>query len=65
MKNGMKALVFDGQLKLVHDAPVPHVPDGESLVRVLRAGICNTDLEIVKGYLGYRGILGARICWRR
>jgi threonine dehydrogenase-like Zn-dependent dehydrogenase len=54
----MKALVFDGQLKLVNDAPVPRVATGESLVRVLRAGICNTDLEIVKGYMGYRGILG-------
>lgn len=37
---------------------MPHVPDGESLVRVLRAGICNTDLEIIKGYMGFRGVLG-------
>jgi len=54
----MIALIFDGQLKLIHDYPMPRVPPGEARVRVLRAGICNTDLEIIKGYMGYRGILG-------
>ena len=54
----MNALVFDGELKLDRDHPAPRVPNGESLVRVLRAGICNTDLEIIKGYMGYRGVLG-------
>ncbi len=54
----MNALVFDGQLKLLPDYPMPTATAGESLVRVLRAGICNTDLEIVKGYMGFHGILG-------
>jgi len=54
----VNALVFDGQLKLARDYPMPRAPEGESRVRVLRAGICNTDLEIVKGYMGYRGVLG-------
>jgi threonine dehydrogenase-like Zn-dependent dehydrogenase len=54
----MKALVFDGQLKLDPSHPLPHVPKGESLVRVLRAGICDTDLEIIKGYMSYQGVLG-------
>lgn len=54
----MNALVFDGTLKLVRDYPAPRVPAKESRVRVLRAGICNTDLEIVRGYMGYRGVLG-------
>lgn len=31
---------------------------GEALVRVTLAGICNTDYEITKGYMGYKGILG-------
>ncbi|MCL5256916.1 MAG: alcohol dehydrogenase catalytic domain-containing protein [Chloroflexi bacterium] len=31
---------------------------GEALVRVVLAGICNTDLEIVRGYMGFRGIPG-------
>lgn len=53
----MKALKFDGNLRFVNDAPVPR-REGEALVQVIRAGICNTDLEIVKGYAGFHGILG-------
>ena len=53
----MKALTFDGTLKLADDAPVPKRED-EALVQVICAGICNTDLEIVKGYAGFRGIPG-------
>jgi threonine dehydrogenase-like Zn-dependent dehydrogenase len=54
----MKALVYDGQLKLVRRYPRPGPPPGEALVRVTLAGICNTDLEITKGYLGFQGVLG-------
>lgn len=54
----MKALVFDGTLQVAKDRAAPVVPTDETLVRVLRAGICNTDLEITRGYMGYRGILG-------
>lgn len=54
----MRALVYDGKLKLVGDHPEPSRRSGESLIRVLMAGICNTDLEIVRGYMGYSGILG-------
>src|SRR5215813_10670189 len=53
----MKALRFNDTLELVSDAPVPR-RYGESLIAVTAAGICNTDLEIVKGYAGFRGILG-------
>ncbi|MBI3653437.1 MAG: alcohol dehydrogenase catalytic domain-containing protein [Acidobacteria bacterium] len=53
----MKALRFDGRLQLSQDAPVKQL-EGEALVEVLYAGICNTDLEIVKGYAGFQGILG-------
>jgi threonine dehydrogenase-like Zn-dependent dehydrogenase len=53
----MKALRFDDTLKLETDAPVVR-REGEALIEVLCAGICNTDLEIVKGYAGFRGILG-------
>jgi threonine dehydrogenase-like Zn-dependent dehydrogenase len=53
----MKALKFDGALKLVDDEPIRR-REGEALVRVICAGICNTDLEIVKGYAGFHGILG-------
>lgn len=54
----MKALVFDKELKLVDDYKKPVPKKGEALVRVTLAGICNTDYEITKGYMGYVGILG-------
>lgn len=40
------------------DLPVPTPLPGEVLVRVTRAGLCETDLQLVRGYMGYRGILG-------
>ena len=53
----MKALRFDGTLRVVGDAPLPRRA-GEALVQVVSAGICSTDLEIVKGYAGFHGTLG-------
>ena len=54
----MHALHFDGsQLRLI-DAPVPRATPGTAIVRVMLAGICNTDLELVKGYMGFTGTLG-------
>lgn len=54
----MKALVFDKELKLANNYEKPVPKQGEALVRVNLAGICNTDYEITKGYMGYDGILG-------
>lgn len=55
----MRGLYFDGNLHYWEDLPVPQIKPGESLVKVLQAGICNTDREILKGYkAGFRGILG-------
>ena len=54
----MKAVVFDKELKLVNDYEKPVPQPGEALVRVTLAGICNTDYEITKGYMGYIGVLG-------
>lgn len=54
----MKAVVFDEELKLDKNYPKPVPQKGEALVRVTLAGICNTDFEITKGYMGYKGILG-------
>lgn len=54
----MKAVVFDKELKLVENYEKPVPQKGEALVRVTLAGICNTDYEITKGYMGYVGILG-------
>jgi alcohol dehydrogenase len=55
---GMKAVVWNRGFQFVEDYPVPEPGDGEALVRVLMAGICNTDLEIAKGYMGFTGIPG-------
>lgn len=54
----MRALHFDGSLARVADLPDPRVCNDTVIVRVSLAGICNTDLEIVKGYLDFRGVLG-------
>jgi threonine dehydrogenase-like Zn-dependent dehydrogenase len=54
----MKAIVFDGVLKFVDDYPIPEPDEKEALIRVSMAGICNTDIEITRGYLGFRGVLG-------
>lgn len=55
----MKALWLENnQLQLRSDVPIPEPPPGEALVRVVRAGICNTDLELLRGYYPYTGILG-------
>jgi threonine dehydrogenase-like Zn-dependent dehydrogenase len=53
----MKALRVKDRRAEVSDVPVPE-RDGEALVRVLRSGICNTDLEIIRGYAGFNGTIG-------
>lgn len=56
----MKALVFDSKRGLYldnnHATPAPET--GEALIQMRQAGICNTDLEITRGYMDYNGILG-------
>jgi threonine dehydrogenase-like Zn-dependent dehydrogenase len=54
----MRALLFDGNLHLRTDYPDPTPLPGESIVKVELAGICGTDLEITRGYMGYRGVPG-------
>ncbi|MFQ6093152.1 MAG: alcohol dehydrogenase catalytic domain-containing protein, partial [bacterium] len=45
-------------LRCLADHPTPKRERGEALIRVLFAGICNTDVELMKGYMGFEGILG-------
>ncbi len=55
----MQGLVFDEQgLRYSNDCPQPKPQPEEALIRVTYAGICNTDLEIMRGYKGFYGILG-------
>jgi threonine dehydrogenase-like Zn-dependent dehydrogenase len=53
----MKALRFENGRLSLSDAPAP-AREGEALVRVTLAGVCNTDLEIARGYAGFEGTLG-------
>ena len=53
----MKALRCQDQTLSVEEVPRPAV-GGEALVRVTLSGICNTDLEIARGYAGFAGTLG-------
>jgi threonine dehydrogenase-like Zn-dependent dehydrogenase len=53
----MRALrIGDGTTSLVEVADPE--PRGEAVVRVVLSGICNTDLEIARGYAGFRGTIG-------
>ena len=54
----MRALLCDEELRFDPAYPDPAPGPGEALVRVTLAGICNTDLELVRGYMGFRGVLG-------
>jgi len=53
----MRGLWLEGRsLRLRDDLARP--PSGEALVKVLCAGICNTDLELLRGYYPYTGVPG-------
>lgn len=55
----MKALFWDGgNLRLERSYPVPKRDKGTALVQVHLAGICSTDLQIFKGYMGFKGVPG-------
>jgi len=54
----LRALVFERKLEYVTDYPTPVPKLDEALIRVTRAGICNTDIEIIKGYMNFHGIPG-------
>jgi len=45
-------------LRLRDDLPLPSPAAGEARVRVRLAGVCNTDLELVRGYYPYSGVPG-------
>lgn len=55
----MRALVFEnGQLQVQDRRDQPKPAAGEALIRPLRMGVCSTDLELCKGYMGFNGVLG-------
>ena len=55
----MRAVWLENQvLRFREDVPAPGLHKGEALVKVRLAGICGTDLELLKGYYPYCGIPG-------
>jgi threonine dehydrogenase-like Zn-dependent dehydrogenase len=58
----VKALVLDSGRLALRDQPTPVPGPGEALIRVAMAGVCNTDLEIARGYMNFSGVLGHELC---
>ena len=54
----MRGLVREQKLTLQMDRPKPKPKTQEAIIQVLQAGICSTDLHIVKGYMDFQGVLG-------
>jgi threonine dehydrogenase-like Zn-dependent dehydrogenase len=54
----MHALLFDGRTMREVERPLPRRARGDALIRVRMAGICSTDLEILRGYFSFRGVPG-------
>ena len=54
----MLALIYDGRPRLVRNHPRPVRRRGEARLRLRVAGVCDTDLQLAKGYMSHRGVLG-------
>jgi len=54
----VRAVVYEDRLHFTPSAALRRARPGETVVEVSRAGICETDLQLCQGYMGFRGILG-------
>lgn len=57
----MLALVLGDEPYVATEHPVPERPAGEARLRTRLAGVCDTDLQLARGYMGYRGVLGHEV----
>ena len=58
-KDSKKLHIIDQGLGMTaEEVEKPHRQKNESLIRVELAGICNTDIELQKGYMDFEGVLG-------
>ncbi|MFO0338703.1 MAG: alcohol dehydrogenase, partial [Acidobacteriota bacterium] len=53
----LAAHIASGAISLI-ETPRPRLRKGFSLLRLRLAGICNTDIELLRGYYGFAGIPG-------
>ena len=54
----MKAVVLEKELQLQTSRPTPGNEPLSAVIRPTLVGVCKTDLELVKGYMGFQGVLG-------
>lgn len=56
----MRALILEagGQVRYAAEHAGRDPRPSEIPIRVLRAGVCETDLQLARGYMGFQGILG-------
>lgn len=54
----MLALVLDPSPRITTDLPPPERKPGEALVRMRVSGVCDTDLQLARGYMGFSGVPG-------
>lgn len=54
----MRGLVLQKRLQFDADLPIPSPGPQEARIKVIQAGICSTDLQLIKGYMAFQGVLG-------
>jgi len=54
----MVSVCLENGKVLVRKQARPRRPEGFALIRLLYGGICNTDIELQRGYYGFRGTPG-------
>jgi len=54
----VQALFFDAKRASLKRVPLPSIPEGYALIRLIASGICSTDLQLLRGYYGFKGIPG-------
>ena len=55
----MRGVVCNGAtIQLRRDLPEPIALPGEVEIQVRAVGICDTDLQLARGYMGFQGVLG-------
>ena len=54
----MNGVYLEQELQYRADLPRPQLGKNEALIRPTIVGVCKTDLELVKGYMGFQGVLG-------